>query len=72
MDWVLALVLDQLSGVPEVVGLDVQELTPQGSVLEVVSGHALPSMRAVSFTSGRRTVSSQRLRPKARTRCCFR
>ena len=41
MNWVLALFFDQRSGVPEVIGLNVQELTPQGSVLEVVGGHEL-------------------------------
>ena len=39
MNRVLALFLDQCSGVPEVIGLDVQELTPQDSVLEVVGRH---------------------------------
>ena len=39
MNRVLALFLDQCSGVSEVIGLYVEEFTPQGSVLEVVGRH---------------------------------
>ena len=62
MDWVLALVLDQLSGVPEVIGLDVQELTSQGSVLEVVGGHRL---RGEMKSLGPKTSGSVRQRSDA-------
>ena len=43
MNRVLALFLDQRSGVAEVIGLDVQEFTPHHPVLEVVGGHCSAS-----------------------------
>ena len=39
MNRALSLFSDQCSGVSEVIGLYVEEFTPQDSVLEVVGGH---------------------------------